>query len=60
MDQIVELYEKKLNSKGSGKKYENKLPVDANKVIIETLSQLNDKELKILIYINQAILNFII
>jgi len=60
MDQIVELYEKKLNSKENNKKYKNKLPVDANKVIIETLSQLNNKELKILVYINQAILNFII
>jgi hypothetical protein len=35
-------------------------PIDINKEIINALSKLNDKELKILVYINQAILNFII
>jgi hypothetical protein len=59
IDQIIDLYEIKI----SNKKIENKktnLPIDANKEIINTLSQLNEKELKILVYINQAILNFII
>ena len=56
LDQIMELYwEKKENIKPK-----ETIPVDANKLIIETLSNLNDKELKILVYINQAILNFII
>jgi hypothetical protein len=57
MDQIVKLYEEKTKNK---KEYETKVPVDANKIIIETLSKLNEKELKILVYINQALLNFII
>lgn len=61
MDQIVTLYEEKINSKEDPTDvYENKLPVDANKVIIETLAWLNDKQLKILVYVNQAILNFIV
>lgn len=61
MDEIVKLYEERMNSKPEWKKeYKNKIPIDANKTIIETLSRLNDKQLKILIYINQAILNFII
>lgn len=59
MDQIVELYEERMKS-FTWKTYENKLPVDANKVIIETLSWLNDKQLRLLVYVNQAILNFII
>jgi len=36
------------------------MPLDLNKQIINTLSNLNPKELKIIVYINQAILNFII
>lgn len=59
MDQIVEQYEKKMKSY-TWEVFENKLPVDANKVIIETLSELNEKQLKILVYVNKAILNFII
>jgi hypothetical protein len=54
----MKLYSKKIiNDEKNGK---NNIPVDANKLILETLSQLNEKELKILVYINQAILNFII
>lgn len=57
MDQIVKLYENKTINKED---YESKIPIDANKVIIDTLNQLNERELKVLVYINQAILNFII
>jgi hypothetical protein len=60
MDEIVKLYEQKMLTKNKSTQYENNIPLDANKVIIETLSNLNEKELKILVYINQAILNFII
>jgi len=35
-------------------------PIDATKTITDTLTSLNDRELKVLVYINQAILNFII
>lgn len=57
MDQIVTLYEEKTKWKPE---YESKIPLDANKTILDTLAWLNDKQLKILVYINQAILNFII
>jgi len=61
MDEIVKLYEEKINKKEDPSDiFENKLPLDANKVILETLAELNDRQLKILVYINQAILNFII
>ena len=61
MDQIVTLYDEKISTKtNSWEVYENKIPIDANKIIIDALSELNEKELKILVYVNQAILNFII
>lgn len=61
MNQIVTLYEEKINSKEDPTDiYKNKLPIDANKIIIKTLAWLNDRQLKILVYINQAILNFIV
>ena len=61
MDEIVTLYDEKISTKtDSWEVYENKIPIDANKIIIDALSELNEKELKILVYVNQAILNFII
>ncbi|MFK7780458.1 MAG: hypothetical protein QM490_04985 [Candidatus Gracilibacteria bacterium] len=61
MDEIIALYEEKINNKEDPTDvYKNKLPLDANKIILETLASLNDKQLRILVYINQAILNFII
>lgn len=61
MDEIVKFYEKKINSPSfSWTTFTSKIPIDANKAIINTLLWLNEKELKILVYINQAILNFII
>lgn len=39
---------------------ENAVPIDVTSEIIKTLSSLNERELKVLVYINQAILNFII
>ena len=55
MDQIIEEYEK-----NPQKEEATKLPIDANKEILSALSELNEKELKILVYVNQSILNFII
>lgn len=61
MDEIVSEYEKKLETKPEQeKKFKSKLPIDANKTIIDSLSKLNDRQLKVLVYINKAILNFII
>ena len=57
LDQIMILY--KWKTKGTENKDTNP-PIEASKEIIKTLSQLNEKELKILVYINQAVLNFII
>ena len=57
LDQIMKLYKNKTNSI---KTLSNTPPIEASKEIIKTLSQLNERELHILIYINQAILNFII
>ena len=34
--------------------------IDINTEIINTLAQLNDRQLKVLVYINQSILNFIV
>ncbi|MDD3646129.1 MAG: hypothetical protein PHH06_01845 [Candidatus Gracilibacteria bacterium] len=62
IDYIMEEYEKliatstqKLNIPD-----ENAIPIDVSSEIIKTLASLNDRELKVLVYINQAILNFII
>lgn len=61
MDEIVELYKDKINTKtNTWNIIKHKIPVDANKIILETLSWLNERQQKILVYINQAILNFII
>jgi hypothetical protein len=61
MDEIVTKYEEKINSKPAWvKEFKSKLPIDANKIIIDTLSKLNSRQLKVLVYTNQAILNFII
>lgn len=61
MDEIVQKYEEKISTKPKWEKeFKSKLPLDASKTIIDTLAWLNDRELKVLVYINQAILNFII
>ena len=61
MDEIMELYDKKIENKPEWEKeFKSKLPLDANKTIIDTLAWLNERQLKVLVYINQAILNFII
>lgn len=58
VDEIMRLYKEKNIQKNIEKTYNT--PIDANKEIIKTLSTLNEKELKILVYLNQAILNLII
>jgi hypothetical protein len=59
MDQIIKVYEKKVKTSNI-KKSDNKEILNASELILEQLNQLKDNELKILIYINQAILNTII
>jgi len=58
VDEIMKLYKEKNIQKNIEKTYNT--PIDANKEILKTLSTLNEKELKILVYLNQAILNLII
>jgi len=58
IDEIISLYKEKNIINNKEKKYSP--PIDANKEILKTISRLNEKELKILVYINQAILNMII
>lgn len=55
MDTIMQLYKQKVSPN------ESKIPseiIDANAEIIKTLSSLNPIQKKILVYVNQAILNF--
>lgn len=60
IDQIIEYYEE-LDNKIIKKSFlQNEEVIDANAEIIKTLASLNDKELKILRYINKGLLNFII
>lgn len=56
IDEIMEYY-KQIEQKNS-KTID--MPLDANAHIIDTLAQLNERQLQVLVYINQAILNFII
>lgn len=59
IDEIMNYYN---NSKIENKKniLQNEEVIDVNTEIIKTLSSLNEKELKILRYINQSLLNFMI
>lgn len=58
IDEIMSLYKEKNIINNKEKNYSP--PIDANKEILKTVSSLNEKELKILVYINQSILNMII
>jgi hypothetical protein len=54
---MMELYEKKLDTISEKKTYE--MPINADEEILKILSNVNERELKLLIYLNQAILNFL-
>ena len=58
IDEIMNIYDERIDSQN--KSNNSSEVIDANKQIIDLLSQLNEKELKLLVYINQAILNTII
>lgn len=58
IDTIMELYREKNIEYWIEKEYSS--PINADERILETLSTLNERELKILVYINQAILNLLI
>lgn len=59
IDDIIEKYQNIKTSAGiSERNYEN--PLDASEIIVKELSKLNDRQLKILQYINKAFINMII
>ena len=60
LDEIVEQYEKNIEWQENEKQIKNQVPIDVTEQITEILLNLNEKQLKILVYINQSILNFII
>lgn len=62
IDDIVELYEKNNSiDSNSGSTIKSKRPaIDANKLIIESLANLNERQLQILRFINKSIINMII
>ncbi len=55
IDEIIERYEEWWVEETS-----TTPPMDVNEEILNTLAELNDRQLKVLVYINQAILNFLI
>ncbi len=56
IDEIIKFY----NIKTKNIETSKNSPIDANKEILKVLSNLNQRELKILVYFNQAILNALI
>jgi len=61
IDDIIKLYDKKTkNNQIQNSNNNNKEIIDINEQIINTINLLNDKELKILVYINKGLLNLII
>ncbi len=60
IDEIMQYYKKPTMQNNKNTLLQNKEVIDVNAEIIKTLARLNEKELKILRYINQAILNFMI
>ena len=61
IDEIIQYYEELWEKKENKKSIlQTKETIDVNWEIIKTLSQLNEKELKILRYVNKAMLNLLI
>ena len=58
IDEIVNLYDERISENQN--KTTSQDPLDMNKEVEMVLSNVNDKELKLLVYINQAILNLLI
>ena len=56
----MEIYEKRKIESSSRNKPEKNDVIDVNKLIIERLNSLNERELKLLVYINKAMINFMI
>jgi hypothetical protein len=59
IDEVIKIYEKKVKNQKKNNNSKQEV-VNISDEILNQLNKLNDKELKILVYINQAILNLII
>lgn len=62
IDDIISIYKEKTESKEikNKKSKSEEKPININKLVNEKLENLNERQLKILVYINQSIMNFII
>lgn len=62
IDEIVSQYEAKywVVTKMQNEVIKQEVPFDVEKYVAEIVSTLNDREMKILIYVNRAIMNFIV
>ena len=64
IDWIIEQYEEKntwdTNTIEGEAKLDNKEIIDVNSKVLETLSSINEKQLKVLVFVNKSILNFLI
>ncbi len=58
IDEIIEIYNK--NQSNQQQEEQTREPIDANTQILETLAWLNQRQLNVLVYVNQAIMNLII
>lgn len=58
IDDIIKMYEEKNLEYWNEKTYNN--PINADEKILEAVNMLNEKQLKVLVYINKAILNLMI
>lgn len=60
IDEIIKLYEKNSIKSENNEANQTKLPIDINTEIIKFLSSLTENQKKVLIFVNQSILNLII
>lgn len=58
IDDIIKMYEEKNIEYWNEKTYNN--PINADEKILEAVNMLNERQLKVLVYINKAILNLMI
>lgn len=60
IDEIIEIYEEKKSLSPPSERSQIDVPIDASQEIINYLSDLNERELKILVFLNRWIINFMI
>ena len=60
LDEIIEYYEKNIENTEESNNHLPETPINISKEVSEILIWVNEKQLKIIVYINQSILNFLI